>query len=98
MGTVFIRAPQATSAYFSRGGVLFFALLFAALTAMAEIPALYAQRPIVVRHQKSALYHPFIEAAALTVSFVTCALSTPNLTWNSLWTFRSCLPSWPSFV
>lgn len=34
---------------------------------MAEIPALYSQRPIVARHQKSALYHPFIEALALTL-------------------------------
>jgi ATP-binding cassette subfamily G (WHITE) protein 2 (SNQ2) len=33
---------------------------------MAEIPALYSQRPIVERHRKGALYHPFIEAVALT--------------------------------
>jgi ATP-binding cassette subfamily G (WHITE) protein 2 (SNQ2) len=43
------------------------ALLFAALTTMAEIPALYAQRPIVLRHKNAALYHPFIEALALTL-------------------------------
>lgn len=34
---------------------------------MAEIPALYAQRPIVLRHEKAALYHPFVEALALTL-------------------------------
>lgn len=34
---------------------------------MAEIPALYAQRPIVLRHERGALYHPFIEAIALTL-------------------------------
>lgn len=34
---------------------------------MAEIPALFTQRPIVLRHQKAALYHPFIEALALTI-------------------------------
>ena len=34
---------------------------------MAEIPALFAQRPIVVKHAKAAMYHPFIEAAALTI-------------------------------
>lgn len=43
------------------------ALLFAALTTMAEIPALYAQRPIVLRHKNAALYHPFVEALALTL-------------------------------
>ena len=34
---------------------------------MAEIPALYVQRPIVHRHQLAAFYHPFIEAAAHTI-------------------------------
>ena len=34
---------------------------------MAEIPALFAQRPIVVKHAKAAMYHPFIEAVALTI-------------------------------
>lgn len=28
---------------------------------MAEIPALFGQRPIVHRHQKAAMYHPFVE-------------------------------------
>jgi ATP-binding cassette, subfamily G (WHITE), member 2, SNQ2 len=34
---------------------------------MSEIQVLFAQRPIVLRHQKSALYHPFIEAVAMTL-------------------------------
>lgn len=34
---------------------------------MAEIPALFTQRPIVVKHAKAAMYHPFIESAALTI-------------------------------
>jgi ATP-binding cassette subfamily G (WHITE) protein 2 (SNQ2) len=67
MGTVFLNSPVATSAFFSRGGVLFFAMLFNALTTMAEIPALFAQRPIVLRQQKAAFYHPFVEALALTI-------------------------------
>ncbi|TDL30143.1 hypothetical protein BD410DRAFT_780681 [Rickenella mellea] len=76
IGTVFLKIPHNTNAYFSRGGVLFFALLFGALSAMAEIPALFAQRPIVDRHKKSAMYHPFIEGLALTlvdipITFVT---------------------------
>ncbi|KAG1861109.1 ABC-2 type transporter-domain-containing protein [Suillus subalutaceus] len=67
MGTVFYHLPDATSGYFSRGGILFFALFFGALSAMAEIPALYAQRPIVLRHHKAAMYYPFIESLAHTV-------------------------------
>ncbi|KAI0035475.1 ABC-2 type transporter-domain-containing protein [Vararia minispora EC-137] len=78
-GTVFYRISDATSAYFSRGGVLFFALLFAALTSMAEIPALFGQRPIVLKHYRAAMYHPFIEALALTIvdipiTFITLSL------------------------
>ncbi|KAK7025542.1 ATP-binding cassette transporter snq2 [Paramarasmius palmivorus] len=65
VGSVFFEAPENTSAYFSRGGVLFFTQLFAALVTMAEIPALFAQRPIVLRHMKYALHHPFIDQAAL---------------------------------
>lgn len=34
---------------------------------MAEIPALYSQRPIVNRHAKAAMYHPFVESIALTI-------------------------------
>ncbi|KAF8069190.1 pleiotropic drug resistance ABC transporter [Lyophyllum atratum] len=67
IGTVFTQVPEATSAYFSRGGVLFFALLFSALSSMAEISSLYGQRPIVSRHYKAAMYHPFIESVALTL-------------------------------
>jgi len=43
---------------------------------MAEIPALYAQRPIVLRHQKGGLYRPFIEALALTLVDIPISLIT----------------------
>lgn len=54
----------------------FSAILFGALTAMAEIPALFAQRPIVLRHYHAAMYHPFTESMALTlvdipITFIT---------------------------
>ncbi|TBU44086.1 pleiotropic drug resistance ABC transporter [Dichomitus squalens] len=76
VGTTFLRLKANTSAYFSRGGVLFFSLMFAALSTMAEIPALFAQRPIVHRQSRAAMYHPFVEGLALTlvdvpITFVT---------------------------
>ncbi|KAJ6552975.1 pleiotropic drug resistance ABC transporter [Mycena capillaripes] len=79
IGTVFLNSPVATKAYFSRGGVLFFALLFAALTTMAEIPSLFTQRPIVLRHQKAAMYHPFIEALAMTIVDIPITFATTIL-------------------
>ncbi|KAG1855629.1 ABC-2 type transporter-domain-containing protein [Suillus subalutaceus] len=67
MGAIFFQLPDATSGFFSRGSVLFFSLIFGAISAMAEIPALFAQRPILSRHHKAAMYYPFIEAFAHTV-------------------------------
>ena len=56
--------------------MLFFALLFSALSTMAEIPALFSQRPIVHRQSRAAMYHPFVEGLALTlvdvpITFIT---------------------------
>jgi ATP-binding cassette subfamily G (WHITE) protein 2 (SNQ2) len=97
IGSVFLKSPEETSAFFSRGGVLFLyvsihssslnlllqnnfsSLLFSALSTMAEIPALYSQRPIVNRHQKSALYHPFVEAMALTLVDIPITLLTSTV-------------------
>ncbi|KLO14358.1 hypothetical protein SCHPADRAFT_826595 [Schizopora paradoxa] len=67
ISTLFLRAPINTNAFFSRGGVLFFSLFFGALSAFSEMPALFSQRPIILRHQKAAMYHPFTEAIAFTL-------------------------------
>ncbi|RXW18211.1 hypothetical protein EST38_g7644 [Candolleomyces aberdarensis] len=79
IGTTFLRLQDATSAYFSRGGVLFFSVFIPTLFNMSEIPALFAQRAIVHRHETAAMYHPMVEALALTLvdipfTFVTLAL------------------------
>ena len=46
---------------------------------MAEIPALFNQRPIVARHQKAAMYHPMIESMALTLVDIPITLVTISL-------------------
>jgi ATP-binding cassette subfamily G (WHITE) protein 2 (SNQ2) len=48
MGSVFLKMAPATSAYFSRGGVLFFSVLFGALSGMVSSPllCLHARRLI----------------------------------------------------
>jgi ATP-binding cassette, subfamily G (WHITE), member 2, SNQ2 len=46
---------------------------------MAEIPALFSQRPIVLRHQKAAMYHPMVEALALTLVDIPFTLVTMTL-------------------
>ncbi|KAI0265441.1 ABC-2 type transporter-domain-containing protein [Gloeopeniophorella convolvens] len=82
-GSLFYNLKDETSEYFSRGGILFFALLWVALSSSAEIPALFAQRPIVVKHAKAAMYHPFIEAAALTIVDIPITFIT-NLVFSAI--------------
>lgn len=76
IGSVYLKISTSTNAYFSRGGVLFFALFFSALISMAEIPALYAQRPIILRQHSWALYHPFIDQVALVLVDIPMAFAS----------------------
>ncbi|KAE9968334.1 hypothetical protein BLS_005903 [Venturia inaequalis] len=68
IGSVFYGTPNATAGFFSKGAVLFFAVLLNALVAMTEINSLYDQRPIVEKHNSYAFYHPATEAIAGIVS------------------------------
>lgn len=71
-----MRLKDSTAAFFSRGGILFLAVLFTTLVPLSEIPTLYEQRPIVLRHKRAAMYHPFIEAFAMTLADIPITLVT----------------------
>lgn len=64
IGSVFYNLPYDTQSFFSRGSLLFFAILLNAFGSALEILTLYAQRPIVEKHDRYALYHPSAEAFA----------------------------------
>lgn len=64
VGSVFYNIPNGTNGFFARGGVIFFAILFNALQAAAEISSLYEQRPILAKHKSYAFYHPSADALA----------------------------------
>ncbi|KAE8446223.1 hypothetical protein EG329_012448 [Mollisiaceae sp. DMI_Dod_QoI] len=64
ISSVFYNLPQTTSSFFSRSAILFFAILLNAFGSALEILTLYAQRPIVEKHARYALYHPSCEAVA----------------------------------
>jgi len=49
------------------------------MSSMAEIPALFAQRPIISRHAKAAMYHPFLESFALTLVDVPITLGIMSI-------------------
>ncbi|KAI0173090.1 ABC-2 type transporter-domain-containing protein [Hypoxylon sp. FL1284] len=64
IGSVFYNLQDYTSSFFQRGALLFFACLMNAFASALEILTLYAQRPIVEKHSRYALYHPSAEAVA----------------------------------
>ncbi|KAJ2099259.1 ATP-binding cassette transporter snq2 [Coemansia sp. S100] len=68
VGTLFIRLPATTSSFFTRGGVLFFALLFNSLTSLSEIPKAVTGRQVVYKHKALAMYHPAALSLAQTIN------------------------------
>lgn len=67
VGSVFYNLDDTTNSFFSRGTLLFFALVMNALSSLLEILTLYAQRGIIEKHQRFAFYHPSAEAIASTL-------------------------------
>ncbi|OQO05241.1 hypothetical protein B0A48_09008 [Cryoendolithus antarcticus] len=64
VGSVFYNMQLNTTSFFQRGAVIFFSILLNAFGSALEILTLYAQRPIVEKHSRYALYHPSAEAIA----------------------------------
>ncbi|KAI0453717.1 ABC-2 type transporter-domain-containing protein [Xylaria acuta] len=70
IGSVFYNLQPTTASFYQRGSLIFFACLLNAFASALEILTLYAQRPIVEKHSRYALYHPAAEA----VSSMLCDL------------------------
>lgn len=79
IGSIFFDTPDATVGFYSKGSVLFMAVLLNALTAISEISSLYAQRPIVEKHASFAFYHPACEAAAGLVADIPIKFATASV-------------------
>ncbi|PGH21529.1 hypothetical protein AJ80_03197 [Polytolypa hystricis UAMH7299] len=62
IASIFFNLKPDTSSFFQRGALLFFAVLMNALGCGLEMLTLYAQRGIVEKHSRYALYHPSAEA------------------------------------
>lgn len=68
MGSLYYNISQTTSGAFSRGGIIFFALLFNALSALAEISHSFDHRPILMKQKTYSFYHPSVETFAYLLS------------------------------
>jgi ATP-binding cassette subfamily G (WHITE) protein 2 (PDR) len=64
IGSIFYGHGNDTASFQGKSATLFFAVLLNALIAVNEINSLYAQRPIVEKHNSYAFYHPATEAIA----------------------------------
>jgi len=70
--------PANSDSLRARSSLLFFAVLLNAFGSALEILTLYAQRPIVEKHQRYALYHPSAEAFASMLCDIPAKRSTPS--------------------
>lgn len=67
IGSMFYNIPDDASGFFSRGGCIFFSLLFLTIINFAETCSQFAQRPIVGKHKSYAMYHPFVDSLASAI-------------------------------
>lgn len=65
IGSLYYNTPQTTAGAFSRGGVVFFCVLYYSLMGLAQMTAQFAERPILMKQSRSySLYYPSAEVLA----------------------------------
>lgn len=68
IGSLFYNISNTTTGAFSRGGVLYFSILYNALTSLAEINNAFSQRPIIMKQKTYSFYHTSIEPLQNNIS------------------------------
>ncbi|KAE8372774.1 ABC-2 type transporter-domain-containing protein [Aspergillus bertholletiae] len=66
-GSLFYNLPQTSAGVFTRGGVMFYVLLFNALLALAELTSFFSTRPVVLKHKSFSFYRPSAFALAQVI-------------------------------
>ncbi|KAH7141746.1 ABC-2 type transporter-domain-containing protein, partial [Dactylonectria macrodidyma] len=64
LGTMFFNLKGDSSTFYYRGGVIFFSLLFNAFASQLEVLTVYAERPVVEKHNRYVFYHQSAQAVA----------------------------------
>lgn len=57
-GSIYFQLPQTSESAFTKGGVIFIALLYNAFTAFAELPATMFGRPVLFKHKAFGFHRP----------------------------------------
>lgn len=66
-GSCFYDSPGTSVGLFTKGGAVFFSLLYNCIVAMSEVTESFKGRPVLVKHKSFAMYHP----AAFSLSQIT---------------------------
>ncbi|KAF3807378.1 ZEB2-regulated ABC transporter 1 [Colletotrichum gloeosporioides] len=90
LGSMFFNMKTDSSTFYYRGGIIFFALLFNAFASEMEVLTLYAQRPVVEKHNRYALYHQSAEAISSYIIELPYKI-TNVFTFNSILYFMANL-------
>ncbi|KAJ0419394.1 ABC-2 type transporter-domain-containing protein [Aspergillus carlsbadensis] len=64
IGSLFFNLQPTSGGTFTRGGVMFFVLLFSALLALAELTDAFQHRPVMLKHKTFSFYRPSAYAVA----------------------------------
>ncbi|KAL2066710.1 hypothetical protein VTL71DRAFT_2782 [Oculimacula yallundae] len=64
LGSMFYNLADDSSSFQYRGALIFFALLFIAFSSQIEVLTIYAERPVVEKHNRYAFYHQSAQAIA----------------------------------
>ncbi|KAL4922815.1 ABC-2 type transporter-domain-containing protein [Aspergillus aurantiobrunneus] len=67
IGSLFYNLPSTSGGVFTRGGAMFFVLLFNALLALAELTDVFTHRPVMLKHKSFSFYRPSAYAVAQVV-------------------------------
>ncbi|KAJ5933309.1 hypothetical protein N7454_005638 [Penicillium verhagenii] len=57
-GSCFYDSPSTSAGLFTKGGAVFFSLLYNCIVAMSEVTESFKGRPILIKHKGFAMYHP----------------------------------------
>jgi hypothetical protein len=88
-GSCFYNLPQTASGAFTRGGVLFIAMLFNSLQAFSELPGQMQGRPILYSQANKKFYRPGALSVAQTIADCESLAACANRSRPS--TDRGCL-------
>ncbi|KAI9167952.1 ABC multidrug transporter C [Paramyrothecium foliicola] len=76
VGSVYYDLPDTAESLSKRAVLIFFSLMICAFSPAFEVSTMWAQRPIVEKHHRYALYHPFAEAVASMICDLPAKLGT----------------------